>query len=59
MKMNSDSLVNKGWLALENENMNRTSMKLKSRVGLNAEFFYDLAQAKRKYNTYRILKATP
>ena len=57
--MNVDSLIRKGWLALENEDANRTSMKLKKRIGLNSRFYYDLAQAKRKYDTYRILKATP
>ena len=32
---------------------------LKNKIGLGNNFYYDLAQAKRKFDTYRILKATP
>lgn len=58
-KMESDFFVHRGWMSLEDEGGNTTAMKLKSKVGLANGFFYDLAQAKRKYDTYRILKATP
>jgi hypothetical protein len=58
-EMDNDSLIKKGWIALENEKGNRATMRLKNFVGLNSQFYYDLAQAKRRYNTYRILKATP
>lgn len=58
-KMESDFFIRRGWMSLSDEGGNSTTMKLKSKVGLSNGFFYDLAQAKRKYDTYRILKATP
>lgn len=58
-RMESDSFIRRGWMSLADEDANRTALKLKSKVGLASNFFYDLMQAKRKYDTYRILKATP
>lgn len=58
-KMESDFFIRRGWMSLSDENGNTTAMRLKSKVGLANGFYYDLAQAKRKYDTYRILKATP
>ncbi|MDE6451520.1 MAG: alkaline phosphatase family protein, partial [Odoribacter sp.] len=58
-KLESDFFVRRGWMSLSDEGGNITAMKLKSKVGLGSGFYYDLAQAKRKYDTYRILKATP
>lgn len=58
-KMGSDAFIRKGWMALSNEGENAVAMKLKNKVGLMNGFYYDLAQAKREYNTYQILKATP
>lgn len=55
----SDFFIRRGWMSLADENANNTALKLKSKVGLANNFFYDLMQAKRKYNTYQILKATP
>lgn len=55
----SDFFIRRGWMDLNDENSNVTAMRLKSKVGLASGFYYDLAQTKRKYNTYRILKATP
>lgn len=58
-RMESDFFIRRGWMSLSDEEGNATSVKLKSKVGLSNGFYYDLAQAKRKYDTYRILKATP
>lgn len=58
-KLESDFFIRRGWMSLSDEGGNATAMKLKSKVGLGNGFYYDLAQAKRKYDTYRILKATP
>lgn len=58
-KMESDFFVRRGWMSLSDETSNSSTIKLKSKVGLASGFYYDLAQAKRKYDTYRILKATP
>lgn len=58
-KMESDFFIRRGWMPLENEMANNTALRLKSRVGIGSDFFYDLMQTKRKFNTYRILKATP
>lgn len=55
----SDFFIRRGWMSLNDEGGNLLAMRLKSRVGLGSGFYYDLAQAKRKYDTYRILKATP
>jgi len=57
--MESDFFIRRGWMSLSDEGANAAAMKLKSKVGLANGFYYDLAQAKRKYDTYRILKATP
>ncbi len=58
-KMESDFFIRRGWMSLADENANTTALRLKNKVGLGSGFFYDLAQAKRKFDTYRILKATP
>ena len=58
-KVESDFFVHRGWMSLADEQGNSAVMKLKSKVGMANSFYYDLAQAKRKYETYRILKATP
>lgn len=58
-KMESDFYIRRGWMSLSDEAGNATTLKFKSKFGLNNGFYYDLAQAKRKYDTYRILKATP
>ena len=58
-KMESDFFIRRGWMALADENGNAATMRLKNKVGLGNGFYYDLMQAKRKYDTYRILKATP
>jgi len=55
----SEAFIRQGWMSLADEEGNATALRWKSKLGLNHGFFYDLAQAKRKYNTYRILKATP
>lgn len=58
-QIESDFFIRRGWMSLADEDANNTALKLKSKVGLANNFFYDLMQAKRKYSTYRILKATP
>lgn len=58
-RLESDFFVRRGWMPLSEEQNSNLLMKLKSKVGLNNSFFYDIAQAKRKFNTYRVLKATP
>lgn len=55
----SDDFIKRGWMSLADENNNVIALRLKTKVGLTAAFYYDLAQARRKYDTYRILKATP
>lgn len=57
--MESDYYVRRGWMSLADENGSSSMLKIKSRIGISSGFYYDLAQAKRKYDTYRILKATP
>lgn len=57
--MESDYYIRRGWMSLADENGSSSVIKIKSKVGLASGFYYDLAQAKRKYDTYRILKATP
>lgn len=53
----SDFLVNKGWMPLADE---ASSMgRIKSKFGLANNFYYDIARSKKEYNTYRVLKATP
>lgn len=49
----SDHFVNKGWMMLSDED------KSAARIRLRNHFYYDIARAKREYNTYRVLKATP
>ena len=58
-KVESDHFIRRGWMPLEDEEGNLVALKLKSKVGMKEGFYYDLIQAKRKYETYRILKATP
>lgn len=58
-KIESDFLIKRGWMPLSEEQSNTLSLKLKNKIGWGNSFFYDIAQAKRKFNTYRVLKATP
>lgn len=58
-KIESDFYIRRGWMPLEMENVNQTALKLKSKIGVGNRFFYDISQAKRKFDTYRVLKATP
>ncbi|WP_251619776.1 alkaline phosphatase family protein [Odoribacter lunatus] len=55
----SDFFVKRGWMPLAEEQDNSLLLKLKNKIGLGSSFYYDIAQAKRKFNTYRVLKATP
>lgn len=55
----SDFLIRRGWMPLTEEQSSSLSLKMKSKLGLGNSFFYDIAQVKRKFNTYRVLKATP
>lgn len=59
LKSESDFFVKRGWMPLAEEEGNSLVLKLKNKVGLGNSFYYDIAQAKRKFNTYRVLKATP
>jgi len=54
-QIESDFLVNKGWMSLANE---LSKSRVKSKYGED-DFYYDIARAKKNYNTYRVLKATP
>lgn len=58
-KLESDFFVKRGWMPLGEEQGNSLVLKLKNKVGLGNSFYYDIAQAKRKFSTYRVLKATP
>lgn len=58
-KMTADEYIRKGWMPLSEEQSNPLSLKVKSKLGWGNSFFYDIAQTKRNYNTYRVLKATP
>lgn len=58
-KINTDFFVKRGWMPVGEEQGNALVLKLKNKVGLGNSFYYDIAQAKRKFNTYRVLKATP
>ncbi len=55
----SDFFVKRGWMPLAEEEGNSLLLKLKNKVGIGNSFYYDIAQFKRKFNTYRVLKATP
>ena len=52
-KVESDHFVNRGWMSLADE------ARPAIRVRLGNHFYYDIAQSKREYRTYRVLKATP
>lgn len=58
-KIESDFFIRRGWMPLAEEQSNSLSLKMKNKLGLGNSFFYDIAQAKKKFNTYRVLKATP
>ena len=58
-KMECDFFIRRGWMSLADEKGNGTALRLKSKVGLGSNLYDDLAPAKRKFDTYRILKATP
>ncbi len=49
----SDHFVNKGWMMMSDEDKSAACIRL------NNHFYYDIARAKKEYNTYRVLKATP
>lgn len=38
---------------------NAMALRLKNKVGIGSSFFYDINQTKKKFDTYRVLKATP
>lgn len=46
-------------MPLAEEENSTTSLKFKNKLGGRNSFFYDIMQAKRKFDTYRVLKATP
>ena len=56
-EVESDFFVSTGWIPLESE-VTMVS-RARSRLGLSGGFFYDIARAKKEFNTYRVLKATP
>lgn len=58
-KMESDFYIRRGWMPLAEETSNSTALRLKNKVGAGSSFYYDINQAKRKFDTYRVLKATP
>lgn len=58
-RMESDFMVRRGWMPLAEEQANSLSLKVKNKLGWGSSFYYDIAQAKKKFNTYRVLKATP
>lgn len=55
----SDFFIRRGWMPLAEEENSTTSLKFKNKLGGRNSFFYDIMQAKRKFDTYRVLKATP
>lgn len=57
--LESDFFVKRGWMPLAEEEGNSLVLKLKNKVGIGNSFYYDIAQVKRRFNTYRVLKATP
>lgn len=59
MNLESDFFVKRGWMPLSEEESNALTLRIKNKIGIGNSFFYDIAQAKRKFNTYRVLKATP
>lgn len=58
-KMESDFYIRRGWMPLGEETANSTTLRLKNKVGIGNSFYYDINQAKKKFDTYRVLKATP
>lgn len=59
-KMESDFFIRRGWMPMNEEQSNSFALKWKNKIGLsNNSFFYDIAQARKKFDTYRVLKATP
>lgn len=58
-KIESDFMIRRGWMPLAEETVASVALKFKSKIGFGNNFFYDLAQTKRRFDTYRILKATP
>ncbi|MDR0983282.1 MAG: alkaline phosphatase family protein [Culturomica sp.] len=55
----SDYYLRRGWMPVEQENSNTTMVKIRSKIGMNEDFYYDLSQTKRRFNNYIALKATP
>lgn len=56
-EVESDKFVERGWKPLANGDGGNS--RLRSRLGLTAGFYYDIARTKKEFNTYRVLKATP
>ncbi|MDR1273734.1 MAG: alkaline phosphatase family protein [Odoribacteraceae bacterium] len=54
--IDSDLFVNKGWAPLSRE---KNGIARFTRRAAPSSFYYDIARARRQYNTYRVLKATP
>lgn len=57
--LESDFFIKRGWMPLADEQENSLAKRLKNKAGIGNGFYYDIAHAKRKFNTYRVLKATP
>lgn len=55
-QVETDYFVSKGWMSLEQEGSG--AARLKNRL-LGNGFYYDIVRAKREFDTYRVLKATP
>ncbi len=58
-RIESDFFVQHGWRLLVEEQGRTAAMKIKNRAETSGRFYYDIAQAQKKSNTYRVLKATP
>ena len=58
-KIESDFYIRRGWMPLGEETANAMALRLKNKVGIGSSFFYDINQTKKKFDTYRVLKATP
>ncbi len=55
----SDFMIRKGWMSIENELAGSAVTRMRNKIGLGNGFFYDLSQAKKQFNTYRVLKGAP
>ncbi|MDR1755601.1 MAG: alkaline phosphatase family protein [Culturomica sp.] len=57
--LESDFMIRKGWMSLEDEMGGSAATRLRNKIGLGSGFFYDLSQARKQFNTYRVLKGAP